>query len=162
MKIRPLLFCSVIFVMFFSSYTQADPERYVLTVRQLPNDEYEAVVSYNDDWYCFLAVTPASSVEINGFEIIIKSPLSDQPIYCLGPVPPINYFEETAYIGDLAPGNYTVTWDQPEAFSLSTSFEVDGYSPIPSSSLWSLLLLGLGVLVVANSTLRHRRSTAPK
>lgn len=157
MKIRPLLFCSVFFVMFFSSFAQA--KSHVLTVRQLPNGEYEAVITY-DQWECRSDVNPAASIQYAGSNVYIKSP----PLGLVGCVtpPPAEYIEVTTNIGHLAPKNYIIYWEQPGTFSLSTRLNASGYSPIPSSSLWSLLLLSLGILMVVHFVLKPRRSTAPK
>lgn len=163
MKFRLIVVLSCLFLLCTSSVAQDGSENYVLTVRKLPNAEYEAVISYDTDVFCFLAVTPAASVEVIGSEVRIVSPVSDKPIYCFTPPPPYYYFEETALIGDLAPGNYTVTWVQPEAFSLSTPLGVglSGESSIPSNSTWALFLLILGILAVAHFSPRLNLRSKP-
>ena len=157
MKIRIIFFCSIFFMMFFSSFAQAGS--HVLTVRQLPNDEYEAVITY-DRWECRSDVNPAASIQYVDSNVYIESPPLG-PVGCITPLP-AEYIEATTNIGYLASGNYIVYWEQPGTFSLSTRLSAGGYSPIPSSSFWSLLLLALGVLVVVHFTLRSRRYTAPK
>jgi len=159
MKTRLLLFCSVFFIVFFSSTAQASS--HVLTVRQLPGGEYEAVVTYNNQDYCFFNVYPPSSIQVIEYDVFITAP-GPEIITCIGKAPPMIQYEQTAIIGELAHGKYTVTWNQDRSFSLTTTFEAEGYSSIPSSSLWSLLLLALGVLTIAHFRLRARRSTAPK
>jgi len=156
MNVKWLVMVSLLFALSFSAFAQTASDSYILTVRQLPNSEYEAVINYDNSGHCFVIVTPASSVEVIGSNITIQSPEAENPVYCIGPVPPIIEYEETALIGELPPGNYTVTWVQSQAFSLSTQLDADGYSPIPSTSAWALILLILGVLAVALTTLRTR------
>ncbi|MBT8353796.1 MAG: hypothetical protein KJO60_04680 [Desulfofustis sp.] len=141
---------SLLIVLSFGSQALADDS--VLSVRQLPDQTYEAVLSL-DSTIC-VQVNPASSVQVVGSEILIESPSSEQ-LPCIF-IPPIVYYEVTALIGELAPGNYTVTWSQPGAFSWSISYLVRSASPIPSSSLWSLLLLIVGVLVFVRQSFYSR------
>jgi hypothetical protein len=164
MSVKFLVIFSLLFLLCTNSFAQIEPDQFALSVRQLPSGEYEAVMIYGTDVFCFLAVTPASSVEIVGSEVTIKSPESDEPIYCITPPPPYQFFEETALIGELGPGNYTVSWIQPEAFSLSIPLRVGvpGDSPIPSNSTWALALLILGVLAVAHFTPRLRVRSGPR
>lgn len=149
------LFCVLILCLTVFSIAANAGSDY-LSVRQLPDGKYEAVLSLNSK-IC-VQVNPASSVQINGSEILIVSPPKEQ-LPCIF-VPPITYYEETAYIGDLARGNYTVTWSQEGAFSWSTSFAADRASAIPSNSLWSLLMLIFSVLAVAMLVIRSRSSSS--
>ena len=55
---------------------------YDLSTRQLPNGEYEAVVNYDTGGSCFVQVSPADSIEINGFEVLIESPEHPSPPVC--------------------------------------------------------------------------------
>lgn len=159
MNVKPLFVISFIFLLCVSSIAQAGSHQ--LSTRQLPGGEYEAVITYNNQDYCFFSVNPPSSIQVIEYDVLITSPGPDV-ITCIGKTPPKVVYETTAIIGKFAPGKYTVTWNQNRSFSLSTSFEVEGYSPIPSNSLWSLLLLALAVLVVVHFKLRLRCSTAPK
>jgi hypothetical protein len=160
MSNKPIIVFSFLFLLFTSSITQASS--YALTTRQLPTGEYEAVVTYDTGGSCFVEVSPASTVDIVGFEISIISPEHAIPPLCLGPILPIEYFEKRAHIGPLAPGQYTVSWMQPRAFDLSTSLQIPGESPIPSNATWALILLILGVLAVAHFTPRLRARSGPK
>lgn len=143
-----LLFLVSLFVGLVASGS-AHAGSHVLTVRQLPGAEYEAVVTYDNNSFCDPTVNPASSVQVVGFEVKIESPGLD-PILCITPTPPIIVFEVTTHIGHLAPGNYTVSWTQPNSFSLSTSLLATGsaFSEVPSTSNWALILLLLGIYLV--------------
>lgn len=126
-----------------------------LTVRELSYNEYEAVITY-DQWVCRADVNPASSVQFIEFDIYIESaPLG--PVACVGPLPP-EYVEVTAYIGVLSPGSYTVHWEQPGTFSLSADLVVHDVLEeplaIPSSSLWALIALALGIITTTYTVLR--------
>jgi hypothetical protein len=149
--INKTLFFALFFVfLFISNLSIADDEE--LTIRHLPNGNYEAVLSLNTGM-C-IQVNPASSVQVVGSEVLVESPSSVQ-IPCVF-FPQIFYYEMTALIGELAPGQYHVTWTQPDNFSWSTSYDVRPPSKIPTSSLWSLLLLVLGVVAVAFSAIRYK------
>jgi len=142
-----VIFLSALFISSFVN--AAAPE---LTTRQLPNGEYEAVVSYDTDVFCYVPVNSPSSTQVSGFEVLIQSPPYGPPYLCIEPVPPITFYETTALIGMLPSGSYTVSWVQGEEFALSSQLNVPAYSdlkPIPSSSFWSLLLFGLLVLLFA-------------
>lgn len=116
--------------LFIGSTASAD--ELVLTVRHATNtQDYEAVLSH-DGSVC-VQISPASSVQVRDSGVIIESPLLEQ-LPCIL-VPPITPVEVTAYIGELAPGNYTVTWSQPEAFSLSTAMETSWVPCIGCDSL---------------------------
>lgn len=158
MKVRFIIVLFCFFMVFFSSFAQASS--HALTVRQLPNNEYEAVVTFSNQDYCFVVAYQPSSIQVIEYDVLITSPGPDG-ITCIGKAPPELLHETTAFLGELRPGKYAATWNQDRSFSLTTSFEVKGYSPIPSSSLWSLLVLAFGVLVVVRFTLRSRHSTAP-
>ncbi len=148
MKTQFLVSCLI--AMLLSSSAWADePE---LWVRQLSNGTYEAVLSLNS--FICVQVNAASSVQVDAFEILIESPTTEQ-FPCVHR-PPIVYYELTAAIGELVPGNYTVTWNQPGNFSWSTTFLVKGPAAIPSSSIWSLALLILGLLVLTPRAFRFQ------
>jgi len=156
MIVRPLLLISLLGAFLISGLAHATS--HVLTVRQLPNSAYEAVINYDSSDFCDPTVNSASSIQIVGFEVLIESPPLNA-ITCITPVPPTIFYEKTANIGVLAAGNYTVSWVQPESFSLTTPFIASGSasqapSAIPSSSPWSILLLVLCVLAVAHMTTR--------
>ena len=146
-----LVFASLILLFLFGPVAVAG--EYQLTTRQLPNGEYEAVINYDTDIFCFVTVSPASSVEIVGFEVLIESPEHAIPPICIEPIPPIQYYEEVAHIGSLDPGQYTVYWTQPRAFTLSTTLRV-GDARIPSSSAWSISVIILSILAIAFPILR--------
>jgi len=145
---KTLFFVLSVITLLLSNPTFAGDEE--LTLRLLPNGSYEAVLSLNSS-IC-VQVNPASSVQVDGFNILVVSPTRAQ-LPCIF-IPPITYYEMTALVGELAPGKYSVTWDQPENFSWSTTYIVKGPGAIPSSSTWSLILLVLGVFVVAGLTFR--------
>lgn len=132
--------CALI-ALFISISAYADDS--VLTVRQLPGTQnYEAVLSL-DSSVC-VQVNQDSSVTVAGSEVTIVSPWIEQ-LPCIF-IPPITYYEITAFIGYLAPGNYTVTWSQPEAFSWSTSLAASSVpcvgcdtltqAPYPETGSW--------------------------
>jgi len=150
-----------LFLAAICNYSQAARDSYELSVRELPNGEYEAVINYSTNMFCFTEVKPATSVEISGSDILIKSPDTNNPIFCFEPVPPIYEFEATAYIGPLEPGIYTVSWDQPRTFALSISFNTMRNHAIPSGSPWAIFLLALGMLAVAGTAIHTRSSSAP-
>lgn len=102
----------------------------VLSVRQLPNSDYEAVVTYGTDQFCFFEVNPASSIQIMGNSISIESSAADVGI-CIEPSPPFFVFSQTAELGALAQGEYTLDWVQATDFSLTTTFQVSGLPPEP-------------------------------
>lgn len=114
-----------------------------LSVRQAPNADYEAVVTYGSDQFCIIYANPASSIQINGNSILIESPAADVGA-CIEPSPPLFVFEEVAELGVLAEGVYTVEWVQASDFSLTTTFEVSGLppepianaNPYPETGLW--------------------------
>jgi hypothetical protein len=141
--------------MFFSSFAHAESS--YLTVRHLDSQDYEAVLTI--DVRICVEVGDVVSVDVSDLNVRIESAWREQ-VPCII-VPPVNSHEVTAYIGPLAPGEFIVTWDQPEAISQSIIYEVDGHSPIPSSSFWSLLLLTLGVVAVGRLALKTRHSIAP-
>jgi len=120
----------MVFIASFFSSLPAHADDYVLTVRQLPNAEYEAVITYDNTIYCFTDVNEPSSVEVIGAEVNIESP--GNPVApCIDPVPPIIVYEQTADIGALVPGSYTVSWNQPDAFSLSIPLTVEEGPNVP-------------------------------
>ncbi len=144
------LFVLSVAAMLLTNLSFADDDE--LTLRLLSSRNYEVVLSLNSTM-C-VQVNPASSVQVDGFNILVVSPTREQ-FPCIF-VPPITYYEMTAPVGELAPGEYSVTWDQPDNFSWSTTYIVKEPGAIPSSSTWSLILLGLGVLVVAGLALRPK------
>jgi hypothetical protein len=149
MNVRWLFLISFFSVLCVSSFAQSDSD--YLTVRQMPGSQaYEAVLTL-DNSVC-VQVNAVSSVQIVGSEVLIESQWNEQ-LPCIA-IPPIITYEKTAYIGDLAPGRYTVTWNQEENFSWSTSLFVPG--PIPSSSPWALLLLILGILAIVHPVVRSK------
>ena len=157
MNVKLIAAISFFFLLSTTSFAQDDSE--YLSVRQLPNSEsYEAVLSL-DSTVC-VQVNPETSVTVVGSEVTIESPWIEQ-FPCIF-IPPVVYYEITAYIGYLAPGKYTVTWSQPEAFSWSTLAVISETGAIPVNALWALLLLTLGVLAVAHFTPYLRSRSGPK
>src|SRR5690554_2023153 len=116
------------------AFAQSDPPdrsgEPALSVRQLPNSDYEAVITYGTDQYCVISANPPSSIQIVGNDISIESP-AGETVPCIGPTPPLYVFEQVAELGALAKGEYTVEWVQASAFSLTTTFEVSGLPPEP-------------------------------
>jgi len=134
-----------------------------LTARQLPNKEYEAVITFSSLDYCIVEVNTPSDIQISTSEVLIESP--EGVVLCIGKAPPEVIIEETANIGYLEPGNYTVSWTQGRNFSLSTQLLVSrpDVNPIPLGSPWALILLVFGILAVVRPALRlsherHQRS----
>lgn len=160
MNVKLIVIISFLFLLCASSVTQAGSQQ--LSTRQLPSGEYEAVITYSNQDYCFIIVNSPSSIQVIEYDVLITSPGPDI-ITCIGKAPPEILYEKTALIGELAPGKYTVTWNQDRSFSLSTllGVGVSGESPIPSSSTWALILLFLGVLAVAHLSLRLRPRSKP-
>lgn len=148
----------VIFLIMLCIGSSAQAGEPTLTIHQFPNTEYEAVIKNDTDVFCFVKVNPSSSVIVTGTKVLIESPANEFPVVCIEPVPPTKYFEESAHIGVLTPGVYTVSWVQPGDFSLSTQLRVSELNPdpIPSSSLWSLILLALVILAVSRPFVRQR------
>ena len=159
MNVKPLFIISFIFLLCVSSIAHAGSHQ--LSTRQLPSGEYEAVITFSNQDYCFINVNPPSSIQIIEYDVLITSPGPDV-ITCIGKAPPEVLYEATAIIGELAPGKYTVTWNQERSFSLFTLLRVSDASPIPSSSTWALFLLILGFLIVAYFTPRLRPRSGPK
>lgn len=160
MNVKLIAVCTFLGLLFVSSIVQAGS--YQLTVRHQPSGNYEALISYDTDVFCFVPVNPASSVQINGFDIVIQSPEYTGQILCITPSPPIQYYEETTDLGALPPGNYNISWDQPQAFSLSTSVSLPLPNRIPSNSTWALVLLILGIMAVALYVPRLRTHSGRK
>lgn len=149
MMVRVALFAFLLISAFLSPLSYADPD--YLSVRKVDFDGgYEAVLSL-DTSLC-IQVNTVSSVQITGFEVLIESEWSE-PIPCVF-FPEIIPYEKTAYIGELAPGRYTVTWNQAGNFSFSTSFSTP--TPIPATSTWSLLLLIFAFLVFVYPVLQKK------
>lgn len=152
-----IVIISFLFLLCASSLAQDDSE--YLSVRQLPNSEtYEAVLSL-DSTVC-VQVNPETSVTVVGSEVTVESPWIEQ-FPCIF-IPPVVYYEITAYIGYLALGEYTVTWTQTDTFSWSTLAVISELGAILVNSPWALLLLVLGVLGVAHFTPSFRARSGPK
>jgi len=136
----PLLVCLA-----FPAHSQSE----YLSIRPTPDQAFEAVLSLNTG-LC-IVVQPVESVEVTGSEILIESKPYEMPP-CIGTIPPPTYdYERTAYIGELSPGQYTVTWNQAGSFNLSASVTVSGlqgpyvpcvgcnelvHAPFPETGSW--------------------------
>jgi len=115
-----LLLASIPLLICFSFPAHSESE--YLSIRPTPDRAFEAVLSLNTG-VC-IDVQPVEPVDVTGSDILIESTPTD-PLPCIGtPVPPIVYYEKTAYIGELAPGQYTVTWNQTGNFNLTASVTV--------------------------------------
>src|SRR5665811_140217 len=88
----------------------------------LPDHTFEAVLSLNTK-QC-IDVKPVELVEVIDSDILVESTPWEMPP-CIGtPIPPFFDYEKTAYIGELAPGQYTITWNQTGSFTMSASVTV--------------------------------------
>lgn len=154
MNKKLLIVISFLFALSISSMSRAEDLSYLSVRHVTASQDYEAVLSL-DNTVC-LQVSDVSSVQVVGSDILIESQQMDQ-LPCIF-IPPIVAYEKTAFIGSLAPGQYTVVWSQPGAFSFSTSFDASqNLNRIPANSPWALLLLVFGVLVFARFSIRSRK-----
>ena len=134
---------------FLSSLSHAAPG--TLSVRPVTlGGGYEAVLSLETKM-C-IEVNTVSSVQITGFEVLIESEWSEQHPCTF--FPGNHPYERIAHIGELAPGRYTVTWNQEGNFSWNTTFSTA--APLPSGSTWSLLFLVFALLVFVFPVLQKK------
>lgn len=115
-----LVCASLLTLLFFSFPAYSDSE--YLSIRPLPDHTFEAVLSLNTR-QC-ITVKPVESVEVVDSEILVES-TPFEPLPCVGLLRGTTVdYEVTAYIGELAPGQYTVTWNQTGSFTMSASVTV--------------------------------------
>jgi hypothetical protein len=131
-----------------------------LSVRQLPNHQFEAVLAYDINACGPLVSTNPTVTKTPSKVSIVSAP---QGLLGCIEIGPIEIVELVANIGNLAPGEYLVRWSQGPVFSISIDILVlqDGSNvrpgkPIPTTSTWAMLLLILGILVGVRSALRTR------
>jgi hypothetical protein len=153
MNVKRIFLISFFSMLCVSSIAHAGSHQ--LSTRQLPNDEYEAVITFSSLDYCLVGVNPPSAIQIIAYDVLITSPAPDV-MTCIGKAPPEVIYEYAANIGKLTEGEYTITWVQEGTFNLSTLLKIKGYSPIPSTSIWALFLLALVILVAARPFVRPR------
>lgn len=120
MNIKFFSFGFIFITLLLSPSIQA--QTFELSARQQPSAEYVAIIGYSRSCWG-ISVTEAESVEIIGNKISITSP-SFKPGPCPAAPPPPVYVEAVASIGVLEAGEYTLSWDQPGDFALSTVFTV--------------------------------------
>lgn len=113
----------------------------VLSVRFAPDGSVEAVVTGTVNDLCAMRVNAPVSVTSAGSSFTVQSP-NPPPLPCTILLDPPQQYEVVAHLGVLAPGAYTVTWEQPQFFTSSIVFSVPaGPLGIPSTGVLTLILL---------------------
>ncbi len=145
-KMKVLYLTIGVFFLLQNKMTFASNE--FLFVRTAVGGGYEVVVQGTVENVCQGIITNTPQVMINGFSIQIET-INVPLLPCFIPISPPRVYSVVAPLGKLTPGQYSITWSQPDFFTGSIQFNVSTSSPFPVPTLSPMALIFLSGLFLS-------------